>query len=83
MSVCPDLHFIRVHITYAQEVPVSVFSLSEVIILLQTENPEQDASDSHFMGLVRNLLRDPDERRNFFQVRSKRGCFLEKPDLTN
>ncbi|XP_069012358.1 zinc finger protein 135-like [Embiotoca jacksoni] len=28
---------------------------------------EPEVSDSHFMGLVRNLLRDPDERRNFFQ----------------
>ncbi|XP_029953293.1 zinc finger protein 665-like isoform X2 [Salarias fasciatus] len=27
----------------------------------------EEASDSHFLGLVRNLLRDPDERRNFFQ----------------
>lgn len=28
---------------------------------------EQEVSDSHFMGLVQNLLRDPEERRNFFQ----------------
>lgn len=27
----------------------------------------EESSDSHFLGLVRNLLRDPDERRNFFQ----------------
>ncbi|XP_072229075.1 uncharacterized protein [Leuresthes tenuis] len=26
-----------------------------------------EMSDSHFMGLVRNLLRDPEERMNFFQ----------------
>ncbi|XP_028264581.1 uncharacterized protein LOC114437847 [Parambassis ranga] len=28
---------------------------------------EQDAPDSHFTGLVQNLMRDPEERRNFFQ----------------
>ncbi|XP_028332495.1 zinc finger protein 629-like [Gouania willdenowi] len=28
---------------------------------------QQEVSDTHFMGLVRNLLRDPNERRNFFQ----------------
>lgn len=34
---------------------------------IETENAEQEVSDSHFMGLVQNLLRDPEERRNFFQ----------------
>lgn len=34
---------------------------------VETENAEQEVSDSHFMGLVQNLLRDPEERRNFFQ----------------
>lgn len=33
----------------------------------ETDNAEQDVTDSHFMGLVRNLLQDPEERRNFFQ----------------
>ncbi|XP_029311739.1 zinc finger protein 37-like [Cottoperca gobio] len=34
---------------------------------VETDHAEQDVSDSHFMGLVQNLLRDPEERRNFFQ----------------
>ncbi|XP_041671717.1 zinc finger protein 271-like [Cheilinus undulatus] len=34
---------------------------------VEADNPEQEVADSHFMGLVRNLLRDPEERRNFFQ----------------
>uniref|UniRef100_A0A3P8R3X6 C2H2-type domain-containing protein n=1 Tax=Astatotilapia calliptera TaxID=8154 RepID=A0A3P8R3X6_ASTCA len=33
--------------------------------LWSVENAEP-VSDSHFMGLVQNLLRDPEERRNFF-----------------
>ncbi|KAM9837756.1 uncharacterized protein ACBR49_018387 [Aulostomus maculatus] len=33
---------------------------------VQADTAEQDVSDSHFMGLVRNLLRDSEERRNFF-----------------
>ncbi|KAG7506485.1 zinc finger protein 37-like [Solea senegalensis] len=33
----------------------------------ETENGEQTKPDSHFMGLVRNLLQDPTERTNFFQ----------------
>lgn len=37
-------------------------------LLLQSDNAEQESSDSHFMRLVQNLLRDPDERKNFFQV---------------
>jgi len=35
---------------------------------LQADNAEQEVSDSQFMGLVQNLLRNPEERRNFFQV---------------
>ncbi|KAK2820993.1 hypothetical protein Q5P01_023952 [Channa striata] len=34
---------------------------------VETDNPEPEVSDSHFMGLVHNLLRDPEERKNFFQ----------------
>nr|XP_040033024.1 zinc finger protein 135-like isoform X1 [Gasterosteus aculeatus aculeatus] len=34
---------------------------------VETDNAEQDVSDSQFMGLVQSLLRDPEERRNFFQ----------------
>lgn len=33
---------------------------------VESDNPEQ-VSDSHFLRLVQNLLRDSDERRNFFQ----------------
>ncbi|XP_028990309.1 zinc finger protein 587-like isoform X2 [Betta splendens] len=34
---------------------------------VESENTEREASDSHFMRLVQNLLRDPQERKNFFQ----------------
>ncbi|KAK2885153.1 hypothetical protein Q8A73_021627 [Channa argus] len=34
---------------------------------VETDNPEPEVSDSHFMGLVHNLLRDTEERKNFFQ----------------
>ncbi|XP_034414908.1 zinc finger protein 135-like isoform X3 [Cyclopterus lumpus] len=34
---------------------------------VEADNAEQEVSDSQFMGLVQNLLRDPEERRNFFQ----------------
>ncbi|XP_037320203.1 zinc finger protein 665-like [Pungitius pungitius] len=34
---------------------------------VETDNAEQEVSDSQFMGLVQSLLRDPEERRNFFQ----------------
>ncbi|XP_054610128.1 zinc finger protein 135-like [Dunckerocampus dactyliophorus] len=33
---------------------------------VETCSAAPDISDSHFMGLVRNLLRDSDERKNFF-----------------
>lgn len=39
--------------------------LQKLRSLWSVENAEQ-ASDSHFMGLIQNLLRDPEERRNFF-----------------
>ncbi|XP_074475324.1 uncharacterized protein LOC141758113 [Sebastes fasciatus] len=32
----------------------------------ESGNAEQEVSDLHFMGLVQNLLRDPEERRIFF-----------------
>lgn len=35
---------------------------------LQTDNVEQGESQPQFMSLVQNLLRDPNERSNFFQV---------------
>ncbi|CAJ1080521.1 zinc finger protein 91-like [Xyrichtys novacula] len=54
-----DLQIIQPHLDRMQ----SLRSLWNV----EVENPEQDPSDSHFMGLVRNLLRDPEERKNFFQ----------------
>lgn len=34
---------------------------------VEADNAEQEVSDSHFMGLVQNLLRDSEERKNFFQ----------------
>lgn len=54
-----DLQLIQPHLDRMQ----NLRSLWNV----ETENAEQDSSDSHFMGLVQNLLRDPEERRNFFQ----------------
>ncbi|XP_078135436.1 uncharacterized protein LOC144536268 [Sander vitreus] len=54
-----DLHIIQPHLDRMQ----NLRSLWNV----ETDHPEQEASDSHFMGLVQNLLRDPEERRNFFQ----------------
>ncbi|XP_060883989.1 zinc finger protein 624-like [Labrus mixtus] len=54
-----DLQIIQPHLDRMQ----NLRSLWNV----EVDNPEQEATDSHFMGLVRNLLRDPEERRNFFQ----------------
>ncbi|XP_077359582.1 uncharacterized protein LOC144005333 isoform X2 [Festucalex cinctus] len=34
---------------------------------VETDNATPDISDSHFMSLVRNLLRNSEERNNFFQ----------------
>lgn len=42
--------------------------MSFLTLSLQTDNAEQGVSHSQFMSLVQNLLRDPDERSNFFQV---------------
>ncbi|KAM9716024.1 uncharacterized protein ACNS7B_022146 isoform 1-T1 [Menidia menidia] len=50
-----DLHIIQPHLDRMQS-------------LRSLWNAESDdISDSHFMGLVRNLLRDPEQRLNFFQ----------------
>ncbi|KAE8284663.1 hypothetical protein D5F01_LYC17999 [Larimichthys crocea] len=54
-----DLQIIQPHLDRMQ----NLRSLWNV----ETENAEQESSDSHFMGLVQNLLRDPQERRSFFQ----------------
>ncbi|KAK5895500.1 hypothetical protein CgunFtcFv8_009188 [Champsocephalus gunnari] len=35
--------------------------------LWNVETDNADISDSHFMGLVQNLVRNPEDRRNFFQ----------------
>lgn len=40
----------------------------DVVFCLQQSEAEQESSDSQFMGLVQNLLRDPEQRINFFQV---------------
>lgn len=51
------------------------YNPSEVIYInfnnvsLQSDNTEQGVSHSQFMSLVQNLLRDAEERSNFFQVR--------------
>ncbi|KAM3592270.1 uncharacterized protein V6R79_015948 [Siganus canaliculatus] len=55
-----DLHLIQPHLDRME-------NLKSLWNVEQTENAEQGESDSHFMNLVRNLLRDPEERRNFFQ----------------
>ncbi|XP_061764628.1 zinc finger protein 420-like [Nerophis ophidion] len=34
---------------------------------VETDSAALDICDSHFMGLVRNLLRDSEERKNFYQ----------------
>ncbi|KAM9336324.1 uncharacterized protein ABDE67_019379 [Symphorus nematophorus] len=54
-----DLQIIQPHLDRMQ----NLRSLWKV----ETESADHEASDSHFMGLVQNLLRDPQERRNFFQ----------------
>ncbi|XP_073345241.1 uncharacterized protein [Pagrus major] len=54
-----DLQIIQPHLDRMQ----NLRSLWNV----ETDNAEQGDSDSHFMGLVQNLLRDPEERTNFFQ----------------
>ncbi|XP_023140037.1 zinc finger protein 135-like [Amphiprion ocellaris] len=53
-----DIHVIQPHLDRMQNLR-SLWSVETAA--------EQDVSDCHFMGLVRNLLRDPDERKNFFQ----------------
>ncbi|XP_041830917.1 zinc finger protein 184-like [Melanotaenia boesemani] len=53
-----DLHVIQPHLERMQ----NLRSLWNV-----ESDAGQEASNSHFMGLVRNLLRDPEERMNFFQ----------------
>ncbi|TWW81750.1 hypothetical protein D4764_01G0015650 [Takifugu flavidus] len=37
------------------------------LVLLKTDNTEQGKSQPQFMSLIQNLLRDPNERSNFFQ----------------
>ncbi|XP_075949209.1 uncharacterized protein LOC142951511 [Anarhichas minor] len=54
-----ELHIIQPHLDRMQ----NLSSLWNV----ESDNAEQEQSDSQFMGLVQNLLRDPEERRNFFQ----------------
>uniref|UniRef100_A0A3P8TK72 WD repeat domain phosphoinositide-interacting protein 3 n=1 Tax=Amphiprion percula TaxID=161767 RepID=A0A3P8TK72_AMPPE len=53
-----DIHVIQPHLDRMQNLR-SLWSVETAA--------EQDVSDCHFMGLVRNLLRDPEERKNFFQ----------------
>lgn len=49
-------------------VTACTFSCAFFHLLLQADQTEQEESDTHFMRLVQNLLRDPQERTNFFQV---------------
>uniref|UniRef100_A0A1A7WCK7 TERF1-interacting nuclear factor 2 N-terminal domain-containing protein n=1 Tax=Iconisemion striatum TaxID=60296 RepID=A0A1A7WCK7_9TELE len=53
-----ELHVIQPHLDRMQNLRSLWKSESDA---------EQETSDSHFMGLVQNLLRDPEERMNFFQ----------------
>uniref|UniRef100_A0A1A8LED0 KDEL (Lys-Asp-Glu-Leu) endoplasmic reticulum protein retention receptor 2b n=3 Tax=Nothobranchius TaxID=28779 RepID=A0A1A8LED0_9TELE len=53
-----ELHVIQPHLDRMQ----NLRSLWKI-----ESETEQETSDSHFMGLVQNLLRDPVERTNFFQ----------------
>ncbi|XP_068611017.1 zinc finger protein 791-like [Brachionichthys hirsutus] len=52
-----DLQIIQPHLDRMQNLQ-SLWSMEP--------DAEQGVSDSHFMGLVQNLLRDPEERSNFF-----------------
>ncbi|XP_071779000.2 uncharacterized protein LOC139929845 [Centroberyx gerrardi] len=54
-----DLQIIQPHLDRMQ----SLRSLWNV----ETDHADLEVSDSHFLGLVQNLLRDPEERANFFQ----------------
>ncbi|KAF7656158.1 hypothetical protein LDENG_00045280 [Lucifuga dentata] len=54
-----DLQIIQPHLDRMQ----SLRSLWNV----QADNAELEVSDSDFLGLVQNLLRNPEERRNYFQ----------------
>lgn len=40
--------------------------MKELEALWTTSNAEEELPESHFMALVKSLLRDPDERKNFF-----------------
>lgn len=40
--------------------------MQELEALWTTSNAEEECPESHFMALVKTLLRDPDERKNFF-----------------
>lgn len=55
-----DLEIIQPHLDRMQ-------NLRSLWNVQQPDNAEQNVSDSHFMGLVQNLLRDPEERTHFFQ----------------
>lgn len=52
-----DLQIIQPHLDRMQSLKT----------LWNVETNNTDTPDSQFMGLVKNLLRDPEERRNFFQ----------------
>ncbi|XP_068611015.1 TERF1-interacting nuclear factor 2-like [Brachionichthys hirsutus] len=52
-----DLQIIQPHLDRMQNLQ-SLWSMEP--------DAEQGVSDSHFMGLVQNLLRDPEERSNYF-----------------
>ncbi|KAM4623701.1 uncharacterized protein ACJ7VT_004748 isoform 2-T2 [Polymixia lowei] len=54
-----DLQIIQPHLDRMQ----TLRSLWDV----ETDNTDMEISDSHFLGLVHSLLRDPEERKNFFQ----------------
>ncbi|XP_020773897.1 zinc finger protein 502-like [Boleophthalmus pectinirostris] len=58
---CEDtaqIQIIQPHLDRMQEL--------EALWSVVTPNAESEQSESHFMALVKNLLRDPDERKNFF-----------------
>lgn len=54
-----ELHIIQPHLDRMQNL--------RSLWYVEADNAEQEVSDSQFMGLVQNLLRNPEERRNFFQ----------------
>ncbi|KAJ0060312.1 hypothetical protein NL108_010089, partial [Boleophthalmus pectinirostris] len=81
---CEDtaqIQIIQPHLDRMQELEALWSQAFISFISFQTPNAESEQSESHFMALVKNLLRDPDERKNFFNIASLLGdpsCVLNE-----